>query len=329
MTVDLHQHLWPEPLLAALSRRQDPPCIRRSGAGWVARPLGEIEAPFDPADHDPDARAALVRDDGLDHALLALSSPLGIEALAAEEAEPLLEAWHDGAFALGNPFGIWGAIALADPRPDAVDALIDRGAVGVSLAAAALASLDGLERCSGVLAALERHDAPLLVHPGPAPWRRGEADAGSPPWWAAMVTYLADLHAAWHAFIARGRAAHPRLRVLFVALAGGAPTHLERLAARGGPAEHATDAGIFYDASSYGPGALDAAVRVVGLEQIGYGSDRPVVGATRCPLGPAAARTMSEEVPERLLGPGPGSGASTAGSPRAGGTTSRSGATSS
>jgi 6-methylsalicylate decarboxylase len=41
--VDVHPHLWPEPLLAALSRRARPPVIRRSRGGWVLRIAGEPE----------------------------------------------------------------------------------------------------------------------------------------------------------------------------------------------------------------------------------------------------------------------------------------------
>ena len=94
--VDIHQHLWPEPLLRALARRTEPPCLVRRRDGWTLRLHGEGEATFDPADHDPGRRAALVEADGLDRALVAPSTPLGIEALPAAEAEPLLAAYHDG-----------------------------------------------------------------------------------------------------------------------------------------------------------------------------------------------------------------------------------------
>jgi hypothetical protein len=85
------------------------------------------------------------------------------------------------------------------------------------------------------------------------------------------------MNAAWHAFIDAGRPAHPNLRVVFALLAGGAPLHVERLAARGGPAERAIDAGLHYDISSYGPRAVEAVGRIVGVRQLVYGSDRPMV----------------------------------------------------
>ncbi|HEX5781435.1 MAG TPA: hypothetical protein VFX80_05920, partial [Solirubrobacteraceae bacterium] len=64
--IDIHQHLWPEPLLRELSRRSEPPRLERRATGWVLRLQGEPEAPVDLADHDPDRRAALVDADGLE-----------------------------------------------------------------------------------------------------------------------------------------------------------------------------------------------------------------------------------------------------------------------
>jgi len=88
-----------------------------------------------------------------------------------------------------------------------------------------------------------------------------------------MTSYVAQMNAAWHAFVAFARPEHPRLRVVFALLAGGAPFHLERLAARGGPAERAHDPLLFYDTSSYGPRAIDTAARFVGVDQLVHGSD--------------------------------------------------------
>src|SRR5206468_5935377 len=123
-----------------------------------------------------------------------------------------------------------------------------------------------------LLERLERRAAPLFVHPGPDPWAPiPDAPAGAPVWWPALTGYVAGLHAAWHAFVGHGRRLLPELTVVFAALAGGAPLHLERLAARGGPASRALDRGIYFDTSSYGARAIDAMVRVVGIDQIVHG----------------------------------------------------------
>src|SRR3954471_23398490 len=167
VATDVHQHLWPEGFIEALSRRSEAPSVRRDGRGWLIRVPGEPDSPFGPAAHDPEVRARGLRAGGLGRALLCNSTPLGIEALPEDEARPLLDAWHDGVFAAGDAFGVWGALPVHGATPADVDALLERGAVGSSLPAAALASPSLIEAAGPVLAALAARDAPLFVHPGP------------------------------------------------------------------------------------------------------------------------------------------------------------------
>jgi hypothetical protein len=294
--IDIHQHLWPEPFVRALSLRSEPPMLVRRADGWALRLRGEPEAPLDLGDHDPDRRAALVRADGLDRALVAPSVPLGVEALPAGEAEPLLEAYHAGVSALPVEFGAWAAVGLADPDPVALAGLLDAGFAGACVAAGALGGPDGLDRLGPVLETLERRGAPLLVHPGPAP--AADAD-GLPRWWAALTGYVATMQTAWHAFAVWGRAAHPGLRVCFAMLAGLAPLQRERLVARGGPA--ISDPDVFLDVSSYGARSVDAVLREVGVDRLVHGSDRPVVPVAELPLGDAVRTALRERNPARLL----------------------------
>jgi 6-methylsalicylate decarboxylase len=293
--VDTHQHFWPEGLLSSLARRTAPPRLKRAGGGWELVLAGEPPAPLAAADVDPAARAALAAADGVERVLVAPSLPLGIEALPPAEAEPLLDAFHAGVLALGEPFGLWGSLPLADPAPERVTALLAAGAAGLCLPAAALASPAGLDALGPALEALA--PAPLLVHPGAAP--PGPAVA----WWPAMTSYVAEMSAAWHAWAAWGRAAHPELPVLFAMLAGLAPLHGERLAARGGPADAVHDPLTAFDTSSYGHRALDAMLRVVGVDRLLYGSDRPVVAPHPLgALGAAAEHAIAVANPERFLG---------------------------
>lgn len=280
---DVHQHLWSEPLVAALQARRELPFVRREHGLSVLYLAGERPYVIDLASERAARRAAQVREDGLERALVCLSSPLGIESLPRREAAPLLDAYHDGALRLGAPFGVWGSIALDPADPDDVDAVLERGCVGLSLPAGAIASVDGLARLHEVLARLEHADAPLLVHPGPGPRSAvsraisiGEASLADPLWWAALTRYVSDMQAAWLAFLSAGRAEHPRLRVIFSMLAGLAPLHAERLCSRGGPAATEIDSLVFYETSSYGPAAAAQIADVVGAQQLLYGSDRPV-----------------------------------------------------
>jgi 6-methylsalicylate decarboxylase len=143
-----------------------------------------------------------------------------------------------------------------------------------------------------LLERLEARGAPLFVHPGPA----GAGDRDGAPWWPALTGYLASLQSAWWAWVAAGLGAHPRLRVVFAALAGLAPLHGERAAARRGPAVPSSSQ-LFYDTSSYGQQAIAALAAIVGARQLVHGSDFPVLAAD----APADDARMREN-PARLLG---------------------------
>jgi len=284
MKIDIHQHLWTEPLLQALARREELPFVRVEHGLTVLFLAGERPYVIDLETEAPARRAALVARDGLDRALLCLSSPLGIESLPRAQSLPLLEAYHEGALALGDPFGVWGALALDRPDPADVDRALDRGCIGISLPAGALAGVQRLALLRPVLARLELRGAPLLVHPGPGPGSRsrvvGEASLEDPLWWPALTRYVAEMHAAWLAFLSAGRLEHLELRIVFTMLAGLAPLHAERLAARGGPTLEQLDPDplLFYDTSSYGSAAVRALADALGgAGQLLYGSDRPVV----------------------------------------------------
>jgi hypothetical protein len=304
MNVDVHQHLLSEPLIAELARRQRPPALVRRRDGWTFQVAGEPDSVLAFEAADVAVRGAELRRDDIDRALVALSSALGIETLPAEEALPLLEAHHLGIDELPSQFGGWGAVQLDAPDPAEVDAAIARGCVGISLPATALATPDALERVGPLLARLESHDAPLFVHPGPvARSRRAEIAGSLPEWWPALTDYVAQMQAAWFAFLHAGRRAHPRLRVLFAMLAGGAPLQLERFEARGGTAPRAPDPLVFYDTSSYGPLMLGAMIEAVGPAQLVYGSDRPVVDTHAPQLDGALGLALLNTNPHRLLGP--------------------------
>jgi hypothetical protein len=312
---DVHQHLWPEPLFGLLAARSEVPRLRRHDSGWELELAGEPPAVVDLRAHDPVARAEVARADGVERVLVAPSAPLGIESLP--DAQPLLDAFHDGVRALGEPFAAWGAIALAAPDPADVDALIAAGAAGLCLPASALGDPRALDHVGPILERLAAHRAPLLVHPGPAPatdvapspsaGATPSSAAPAPPspvagWWPAMTSYVAEMQTAWLAWAAWGRAVHPELKVVWAMLAGGAPLHAERLAARGGPAGAVLDDRAWFDVSSYGPMAVDAMLRVVGVDRLVLGTDRPVADPpSLAALGPAVRHALAHVNPSAVL----------------------------
>ena len=299
--VDVHQHVWPAALLEKLRRRSHAPRVvddRLLLAGepdFALTPGQGVLAPLAER-RDLDAGDPVP----VERALLSLSSPLGIETLDPDEAAPLLDAWHGLAAELSGAHGLWAAVNLVEPDLDGLRRVLAAPAVvGLQVPATALLDPAALERLVPVLAVVEAADRPVLVHPGPAPAAPGEV----PGWWPALTSYTAQLVAAWHAWHVAGRASLPALRVCFAALAGLAPRHHERLAARGG-AFGAVDRHVYYDTSSYGPRAVDAVVRVVGVDPLVHGSDRPYAAPRDPGLGEAFTQALFVSNPHHLMNGG-------------------------
>jgi 6-methylsalicylate decarboxylase len=295
LIVDVHQHVWPSALIDGLRARSAPPRLR----GWTLELSGEPDYEVDPRDHDPDLRAERARRDGLDLALVSLSSPLGIELLEGAEGAELLEAYHEGALSLPPPFRAWAAAGLAVIDPDALADRLDDGFVGLELPATALLDEPAYRRVGPLLDVLAERGRPLFVHPGPA----APAPVGVPPlapWWPAVVDYVQQMHAAWFAFRLYGRPAHPRLRVCFAMLAGLAPLHVERFAARSGQ-RSVVDQLAYLEISSYGTRAVDAVVRVLGIDVLVNGSDLPYAEPVAPELGEAALSALRSANPIRLI----------------------------
>jgi hypothetical protein len=239
---------------------------------------GEHPYTIDLTTQAPDPRAAPVERDGLDLAIIALSSPIGIEALPRREAAELMDAHLAGVRAAGSRFAAWGPVPLESPDPDDVDRVLARGCLGISVPADALATPGALETIELLLQRVSDREVPLFIHPGPSPGApRPDPDATEPEWWIPLTHYVSEMQAAWLAWAGFGRRAHPDLVVVFAMLAGGAPVLAGRLASREGPAVDLRDPLTFYDTSSFDTPAVDAMAGLVGESQLVYGSDRPVI----------------------------------------------------
>jgi hypothetical protein len=265
--------------------------------GWELQLPGERHYAIDPSDHDPEARAELAAADGDELVCIAPSASLGLDRLPPEQADELASAWLEGALALRAPFRPWALAGVQEPDPVALRDALRRGAIGLEVAADVLAAPDGFERLAPLLDVLDAAQAPLLVHPGPA----GLHDTpGRPDWWAPVVPYVAQLHAAWWAWADGGRDRFPRLPVCFAALAGLGPLHGERHRSRGGD-RGTIDPLCFVETSTYGTQAVDAVVRVLGIDVVCYGSDRPYAVQSPPVLGEAAQHAIRSRNPGRLL----------------------------
>jgi 6-methylsalicylate decarboxylase len=236
---DVHQHFWPEPLIAALSSRKQAPRLD----GTVLE-LQEGSFETDLAAHDLDARLELMDRDGIDAAIVSFPPTMGFE-----ETPELAEAYDESILEVAAASG--GRL-----RPLACGKERD-GFVGTCISA---------ERMAREPQALT--GSVLFVHPGYAP----PPPAGMPGWWNAVVHYAAVMQAAYAAWVASERTDIP---VVFAIFAGGTPFQLERLASRGDRAE--VPPNVYFDTASYGPRALELTIAACGADRIVYGSDAPVM----------------------------------------------------
>lgn len=298
LPVDVHQHLWPPALIEALravprSRLDRSPWLD----GWALHLPGEPSYDVAPDDHDVQARVDL--DSGTAVAVVSLSSPLGIESLPVEVATPLLDAWHDGAAELPPPFRAWASVHAEQPD---LEQLRERLAafLGLQVPATSMLTPAAIDALAPVLRVCEAAGKAVLVHPGPATQQAGSVDL--PPWWPAVVDYPAQMSAAWWSWAVAGRSLLPDLRICFAAGAGLAPVHHERFSIRGGGNPPPIDRHSFVDTSSYGPRGLDALIRVLGIDVLVNGTDRPYAGTSELRLGDAADRAVRVVNPRRLLG---------------------------
>ena len=289
--IDIHQHLWPPELIEALRARKQPPRM----VGWTLLLDGEPPYVVRPDDHGAQHR----RDAEPGRIVLGLSSPLGIEDLPAEEAAPLLAAWHDGAATLRPRFDAWASVGRQEPDLVDVAGRLTDGFVGLQIPATWMSTPSAVERLGDLLAVVDAADRPVFVHPGPTAPVSDPTDA-RPDWWAAVVDYPSQLLAAWWSWHAVGRSLFPDLRICFAAGAGLAPVHHERYQARGGR-PLVVDSGTFVDTSSYSRQGVDSLIRALGVDPIVIGSDRPYGRGFETDQGDAAAQAFTRTNPLRLL----------------------------
>jgi hypothetical protein len=287
-TFDVHQHLWPEELIALLAARREPPCLR--GHDLVLADEGRFRV--DLAEHRLEQRLARLDRHGTDIAVISLQPTLGIEGLPESDRLALASAWHEGAQRL---------ITVGRGRIRALAS----GACLTGFAGACVSATDVVKGgCDFDLLVeqLATREQVLFVHPGP-----GRPPPGAPPWWAPVVDYTAQMQAAYMTWLARRYGGGPRPAAIFAILAGGAPVNLERLVSRGGDAQLALDPSVFLDVASYGQRAIELCLATFGVRQLLFGSDFPVVEAERAlrdisAFGDAVVTAIRGENPTLLFG---------------------------
>jgi hypothetical protein len=286
-TYDVHQHFWPEELVALLSARHEPPCLR--GSALLLTGEGQFEV--DLTDHDLERRLARLDRDKTEVAIVSLQPTLGFERLPEAERAELASAWHEGA---RRVMAASGGRVRAFSTGECLD-----GFAGVCVSAPELVA--GGPAFEALVEQIAAHGHVLFVHPGP-----GQPPDGAPSWWSGVVEYTAQMQAAYLAWLARRPSGGPRPPALFAILAGGAPVQLERLLSRGGGDRLALDSSVFFDVASYGRRAIELCLATFDVRQLVFGSDFPVVDPASTlravhAFGDAVATVIRDENPTLLF----------------------------
>ena len=282
MKTDIHQHLWTEPLVQALAQRTELPFVRDEHGLTVLFLAGERPYVIDLASEAPARRAALVRARrSRPQRCCACRARWGSSRCPARRRSRCSTPTTRARSRSASPSACGARSRSIDPDPDDVDRALDRGCVGVSLPAGALAGVDRLARVRPVLARLCAARRAAVRPPGARIGRRPEP---------------ARARSAIRSGGPRSRTTSPTCTRpgSRSSAPGGPSTPSCGCSSRCSPASRRCTASawpraaarhrsepdplVFYDTSSYGPLAIGALADAIGGPgQLLYGSDRPVV----------------------------------------------------
>ena len=287
MIIDMHCHWLPPALAQTLRTRHQPPYI--TGEQLVLR--DEVLA-YSPSYEDLALRQKQAAAAGIGLQVLSLPSLFGIDALPLADAARMTAAFNTALAAqiITAPDRLAGlaALPMADIRAatDELDRAAKLGLSGFILPDAGLQSLDHAKPLYPLFARAEECGMVIFIHPGALP---GHADAAkaSPSDNANQrhisLAVQAQLGQAMTTLLMTDLLDHfPKLKLYVANLGGTLPFVLERMATvattRGLDLPDAMrfDGRLAVDTASFGPHALDLAIKTLGPRNVVFGTDDPV-----------------------------------------------------
>src|SRR5690348_10629954 len=319
--IDMHAHWKPGELADALRARSKEPRIARNDDGIEVLKSGRMgEELLAKAFDEVDAHLTRMDRQGVEMSVLSLlGSFCWIEAQPPEVAVPLCRRVNDGFSAICQEhpgrFAAFAALPLTDMPAAAAElerALELPGIIGAQIPGNYFLTRKDAEAMRPLLEAANRHRAVLFIHHGPRPGdafpkvagdtdnarrRNGTLDMQA-SLSSAMVTlcltdYLAD---------------YPDATVCVHNLGGNIPYEVERMDHRclldtpneELPSSRFRKAKVYVDCNSFGPHAIEAAVRLYGAERIVCGTDGTEFGTDWTHKALADAE-IGDEARERIL----------------------------
>ncbi len=319
--IDMHAHWRPAEVADALRARTREPRIARNQDGVEVLQSGRMgEAPLAEAFDDVDFHLARMDRQGVQTSVLSLlGSFCWIESQPLEVSGPLCRKVNDGLSAICRKhpgrFAAFAALPLTDMSAAAAElerALGLPGMIGAQLPGNGFLTSKDAEAMRPLLEVANRHHATLFIHHGPRPGdafpkvaadtdnarrRNGTLDMQASLSSVMVTLCLTDLLADY-----------PDATVCVHNLGGNLPYEVERMDHRclldtpqeELPSARIGKARVYVDCNSFGPHAIEAAVRLYGADRIVCGTDGTEFGCdwTRKALAEAQ---IGEEAREQIL----------------------------
>jgi predicted TIM-barrel fold metal-dependent hydrolase len=319
--IDMHAHWRPAEVADALrARTREPRILRNQDGVEVLKAQRMGEAPVADAFDDVDFHLARMDRQGVATSVLSLlGSFCWIESQPLEVSGPLCRKVNDGLSAICQKhpgrFAAFAALPLTDMAAAAAElerALGLPGVIGAQLPGNGFLTSKDAEAMRPLLEVANRHHATLFIHHGPRP---GDAfpKVGGDTDNARRRNGTLDMQASLSSVMVTlcltdCLADYPDATVVVHNLGGNLPYEVERMDHRclldtpeeELPSSRIGKAKVYVDCNSFGPHAIEAAVRLYGAERIVCGTDGTEFGCDWTRKAVAEAE-IGEEAREQIL----------------------------
>ena len=321
MMIDMHTHWRPGELADALRARTREPRILRNAAGVEVLKAPRMgETPLARAFDEVGSHLARMDRQGVERSVLSLlGSFCWVEAQPPEASSALCRTVNDGLSAICRKypgrFAAFAALPLTDMSAATAEferALGLPGMVGAQVPGNAFLTRSDADAMRPLLDVANRRRAVLFIHHGPRPgdaFPKVSADTDNARRRNGTLDMQASLSSVMVTLcLTDCLADYPDATVVVHNLGGNIAFEIERMDHRclldtpeeELPSSRFRKAKVFVDCNSFGPRAIEAAVRLYGADRIVCGTDGTEFGVdwTRKALGEAE---IGEEAREQIL----------------------------
>ena len=291
--IDMHTHWRPAELIDALRARTKEPRIVRNQDGVEVLKSRVGEEPLSKAFDDVEFHLTrMARQDVSTSVLSLLGAFCWIESQPVEDSLPLCRMVNDALSGICQKhqgrFRVFAALPLVDMSTAAAEferALALPGMIGAQVPGNGFLTKNDAENMRRLLEVANRHRAIVFIHHGPLPGDRFPKVAGDTDN-ARRRNGTLDMQASLSSVMVTlcltdYLAPYPDATVLVHNLGGNIPYEIERMDHRSLldsakeelPSSRFRRSKVYVDCNSFGPSAIEAAVRLYGAERIVCGTD--------------------------------------------------------